>query len=303
MLKRWWIYLSEQFPPVLNILFALILYLDLSFMLQAMLGMGNLTITTDILPGVATIVLILLYYRICDEFKDAEVDRKYFPERPIPSGRVLMEDLKVLGWITVITLFCINFIWPVALIPFLILFIYAYLMGKWFFLESAISGNRFLAFITHGPISIIANLYILAIICRRIHEPILTADTLFIAVWFSLASFALEFARKTRAPFEEEEGYQTYSALIGFKGSVAVAASFVILQFILLMAKQDSLHLSGIFLSFYSLIVIGHLISLLKFVMVPEKGTKGLRTVTEIYTTLTYVGILAELIISRGVAW
>src|SRR5690606_2728888 len=42
-------------------------------------------------------LLVFLQLRIADEFKDAEDDRRYRPERPVPRGLVSLRELLAVG--------------------------------------------------------------------------------------------------------------------------------------------------------------------------------------------------------------
>src|SRR5262249_51736925 len=130
MLKRWWIYLNEVFLPGSRTIAAVLLVVGIQCLYQGLLGRHPLMLTWDTAAAVVTIVLILLYYRVMDEFKDAETDRKFFPNRPVPSGRVTFRDLKVLMWMTFAALFALNFAWGLVIVPFLILFGFSVLMHK-----------------------------------------------------------------------------------------------------------------------------------------------------------------------------
>ncbi len=85
--RRLWIYQSERFPLVkTSILLAA--FSSASINVSAFLGGSPL-------PGlptylVAFVVLLIFFFqlRACDEVKDAEDDRLYRPERPIPRGLV-----------------------------------------------------------------------------------------------------------------------------------------------------------------------------------------------------------------------
>ena len=47
-----------------------------------------------LLLGVWSYFAVPLMLRLMDELKDADIDRELFPDRPLPSGRVLESDIK-----------------------------------------------------------------------------------------------------------------------------------------------------------------------------------------------------------------
>ena len=155
--NRWWVYLSEVFLPFSRLLTVILMYLAMHGMFQSTVNDHPIIITLDMIPGVLTIFLLLLYWRIADEFKDHEVDKKFFPDRPIPSGRISILDLRILLGIITTIFIVTNLVWNLVLGWFAILFVFTVLIHFWFFLEELISSNRLLAFITHSPFSLLTN--------------------------------------------------------------------------------------------------------------------------------------------------
>jgi hypothetical protein len=299
MLSRWLIYLNEVFLPGSRILVSLVLAVGVQCLYQAMLGKAPLVLTWDTLAAVATLVLVLLYYRVQDEFKDAATDRKFFPNRPLPSGRVRFGDLKVLMWTTFVLLFAINIAWGLVILPFLVLFGFALLMHKWFFMEKYIASNRLLAFVTHAPVSLIGNYFVIAVYANRFNAPLLTFSALIAAVWFALPSLAWEIARKTRAPFEEIPGYQTYSAMIGSTNSAMLSIAFVLAQCVLTLF----LPLSPAYIGLLIVVTMGYVAWFVRFAWKPAIGSKTLRPVAEIYGLVSTVGLIADLGMTHGILW
>ncbi len=300
MVRRWWIYLREVFRPGARTLFSLALYLGIQLTIQSLRGKAPLEVTGDVGPGVLTLVLVLLYYRLSDEFKDAETDRLYFPERPVPSGRVRLEDLRALLRLTVAALVALHAIWGRARLAFAALLGFAWLMRRWFFLEGVLSRNRLLAFATHAPVSVIANVFVLAVYCNRTGEPLLARDALLVAVWFALPGYAWEIARKTRAPAEEQPGYQTYSGMLGARGSALLALAFVGGHVAGFVAAAPRLAWSPALVLAVGAAAAGAGAVLLRFVADPDTGSRRLRPATELYGFVTAVALIADLIARRG---
>jgi 4-hydroxybenzoate polyprenyltransferase len=122
----------------------MLLYAGNMFLFQAFLNQHPLILTPDILPGVTTLVLMFLYYRIQDEFKDQETDRRFFPNRPVPSGRVRLQDLKILMWISIALMVAINIFWGAALGMFFVFLGFSVLMHFWFFMKKRYQATGFL---------------------------------------------------------------------------------------------------------------------------------------------------------------
>src|SRR5690606_5018273 len=104
--------------------------------------------------------LFSLLLRVMDEFKDYQDDLKNFPERPLPSGRVLKSDLKVLGWLCVAGGFGLS-LWEVHVAGYaLVVLLFSYFMLKWFFREAEIRASLPLALLTHHPIVLLHFAYL-----------------------------------------------------------------------------------------------------------------------------------------------
>lgn len=299
VIQRWWIYIWEGYLPVSRIAACMLLYIGVMFLYQAQLDRSPLVLTPDMLPGVTTLVLMFLYYRIQDEFKDRETDRTFFPHRPVPSGRVTLADLTALIWVDFAALFALNFLWGGAIGMFLVFFCFSLLMHKWFFLEKTISQNRLLALATHGPFGFISNLFVVAIFANRYNTALLGADGILAALWFSLGGFYWDIGRKTRAPHEEMQGYQTYSSIIGQRGASALALGFVCLQGLLLVW----LPVSRLYIGGFALLTLACAAFFGGFLLKPERGSKHLQLATEVFSCLVMLGMIIDLAVSRGVAW
>lgn len=178
------------------------------------------------LIGSVVLFFSLLYYRICDEFKDEETDKIFFPERPLPSGRVKKEDLKGLRLLA--GFFLLSF--PLLSLPSVLwgyfVFIDCLLMQFYFFVPKKMEKNRLLAFATHAPYAIVVNFYLVALHCLPNNIPILSSHNIALIIALSIPGFHWEVIRKTFV--RERPGYQTYSSLLGYQGAIFLSLVFFI---------------------------------------------------------------------------
>jgi 4-hydroxybenzoate polyprenyltransferase len=154
--------------------------------------------------------------RIADEFKDYETDLKLFPERPYPSGRVRKTDLIVLLVFVSAVAAALNVLFMNNPVFFAILVGYAVLMSVWFFSRHRIQKSLLLALVTHNPVQLVLNLYIISFACIKYGLPIFTFDNVVIAFTLYFPGLIWEVSRKIRAP-EDETEYVTYSKIFGYK--------------------------------------------------------------------------------------
>jgi 4-hydroxybenzoate polyprenyltransferase len=229
MLSRWWIYLKEMYQPSSRLLFsALMTYLTWKLWPGPKQDLSWISLTASAL----TYALMILYYRICDEFKDLETDRRFFPDRPVPSGRVSLRDLFFLRHTVSALAFLLQVFVPYAFLPFLIFWLFSWGMGRWFFMPRLLSENRLLAFLTHSPVGFIGGFYLLAAMVRD-HGPLLSSASLALVAVLNMPGLAWEILRKTRSPLAEQEGYQTYSQILGTGCALFIAGLFITTTMIL----------------------------------------------------------------------
>jgi 4-hydroxybenzoate polyprenyltransferase len=299
LLKRWWIYISEVYPPGLRLAMSLMFYAGVTFLYQGLVSRSPLVVNRDLLPCTATVFLMYFYFRLQDEFKDRDTDRMFFPHRPVPSGRVSLADLRILMAVNFAALLVLNLLWGRAVGMLLVFLGYGMLMHNWFFMEKLISENRLLALATHGPFGFIANLFIVAVYVNRYEAPIELPAAILASLWFGMTCFYWDLARKTRAPREEMPGYQTYSAMIGYKGSSALTLAFILVQGLLLAFFP----VSRLYTAAFWLCAAGLAAVFIRFLRKPDRGSGQLQPAAELFTAAVNLGIIADLIISRGLAW
>ena len=96
LLQRLWIYQGERFPLAKT---ALLLGVFASAGINLSAHLSNRTLPSWPSYVVALLVSVIFFFqlRACDEIKDAEDDRLYRPERPVPRGLVSLRLIVALG--------------------------------------------------------------------------------------------------------------------------------------------------------------------------------------------------------------
>lgn len=216
MLKRIGIYLKEMFPPLPRFFVGAVIFFEIYFVLLLNYGVTDFTVGLQEAVGVFTVTAFLMVLRIADDIKDAEADKRLFPQRPLPSGRVKRSDLKVLLALVTGLLLLVNILFMNNLLWFFFLFTYGVLMSLWFFQRDKIQNNLLLAVVTHNPVMMVLNIYIISFTVIKYDLPGLTLITVLLAFTLYFPSLIWEVARKIRAPQEETE-YVTYSKIYGYK--------------------------------------------------------------------------------------
>ncbi len=216
MLGRQWLYLSEMYPVPSRLLVAAILWFEIYFVLLLNYGVTQFRIGLPEAVGTWTVFAFLLVLRIADDVKDYDTDQRLFPHRALPSGRVDRRDLAVLLTVVVVVTTLLNVAFMNNLVFFAFLFVYGTGMSLWFFAKSKIQPNLFLALVTHNPVLMVLNVYVISYGVIAYGLAPFTLTTVLLAWTMYFPGLIWEVARKIRAPQEETE-YVTYSKLWGYR--------------------------------------------------------------------------------------
>ena len=216
MLKRLSIYYKERFPIPSMLLVGVIIFLEIHFIILLNEGVTAFRITVQEGIGAFTVFAFLMWLRVADDLKDFETDQQLFPDRPLPSGRVYKKDVMISCSIVQAITLVLNILFMNNLIFFAILYLYGYLMSKWFFQRAKIQPCLPLALITHNPVQMIINLYIVSFtVIKYDIRPVTLVNIL--ALWtLYFPALIWEISRKIKAPRDEND-YTTYSKLFGYK--------------------------------------------------------------------------------------
>ncbi len=248
MIKRLHIYFKEMYPIIPRLALGLIIFGEIYFIVLLNYGVTDFQIGIQEVIGGFTVFSFLLWLRIADDFKDYELDCRLFADRPLPSGRVKKKDLAVFVIILIAVTVVLNIIFMNNFRFFLFLYVYGTLMSLWFFQRKKIQKSLPLALITHNPVQMIMNIYIISFTCIKYHLQGLTWIN-FLAAWtLYFPALIWEVSRKIRAPQEETE-YVTYSSLFGYKkatGFVLILTLVDILTNVLLVWNLNKISVAAL---------------------------------------------------------
>jgi len=237
MIKRLNIYLNEMYPVIPRLILGFTMFFEIYFLVILTNGtFKGLHINLQEIIGAVTVFGFLLSLRIADEFKDYETDLIMFPQRSYPSGKVKKKDLIILLTTVCVVIIALNLFFMNNLIYFAILVAYGILMSVWFFSKYKIQKSLPLALITHNPVQLILNLYVISFTCIKYNINIFTLNNMIILLTLYFPGLIWEVSRKTRAPKDETE-YTTYSKLFGYKKTT----KFIMLVMVLDMVTSSIL--------------------------------------------------------------
>ena len=231
MLKRLYIYYHERYPIFLRMLLGVIVFCEIYFIVLLNLGVTKFNLGIQEIVGGYTIFAFLLWLRVADDLKDYETDKKLFPDRPLPSGRVKKSDIVISCIVVQAIAFILNFLFMNNIIFFLILYGYGYLMSKWFFQRAKIQPSLPLALITHNPVQMIVNLYIISFTVIKYNLDWVNITTICTLFTLYFPALIWEVSRKIKNP-KKENDYTTYSKLFGYKRATRFVAILTIMDII-----------------------------------------------------------------------
>ena len=218
-LKRLNIYFKEMYPIIPRLVLGFIVAMEIYFIVLLNQGIVDFTFGIQEIICGFTVFSFLCWLRIADDFKDYELDCRLFAHRPLPSGRVTKKDLRVFATILIAFTLLINFIFMPNFLFCLILYTYGSLMAVWFFQKHKIQKSLPMALVTHNPVQMIMNIYIISFVIIKYNLEIFTLHNAMAVFTLYFPALIWEVSRKIRAPKDETE-YVTYSKLFGYKKAV-----------------------------------------------------------------------------------
>ena len=161
-LKRLHIYFKEMYPIIPRLILGYIVALEIYFIVLLNQGVTSFTFGIEEIVLGFTVFSFLCWLRIADDFKDYELDCRLFAHRPLPSGRVTKKDLGIFAGILIAFTVLLNVLLMRNFVFCLILYSYGSLMAVWFFQKHKIQKSLPMALVTHNPVQMIMNIYIIS---------------------------------------------------------------------------------------------------------------------------------------------
>jgi 4-hydroxybenzoate polyprenyltransferase len=233
---RLWIYQAERFPIFKHGL--LIAAFGASGVCVSALLRGSQARPDPAAIAVSIGVLFLLFFqlRVADEHKDAEDDRRYRPERPVPRGLVSLMELRALAFVAAgAQALLVLWFHPPLFLALALVWAWMVLMTAEFFAPAWLKARPIVYMVSHMVIMPLIDLFATACDWMPSGEPQNKDFTIGLGAFLVLSFFngtALEIGRKTWAPEDEREGVETYSKLwgsarAGFAAACAILAALL----------------------------------------------------------------------------
>ncbi len=237
-IQRLFKYSTERFPILQNGLLITVFTFSAASFSRLCRGQTDFIIPSHFIAGAVTAIGFFLLLRIADEFKDFDDDCRFRPYRAVPRGLVSLKELAIVAGVVILVIIIINsIVMPVMLIAVLVVFFYLALMTKEFFIPVWLKKHPFLYMISHMIIMPVIDFYATGLDWINGHAIPSEGLCLFLVISFS-NGIVLEMGRKIRAHDAEEEGVETYSALIGDRRATVIWISIILITFAIAVAAS-----------------------------------------------------------------
>ena len=224
---RLWVYQAERFP------------LLKTAVLCAVFAAAGISVSAHLagrpLPGLATFAVaafvttaLFFLLRVADEVKDADDDRRYRPERPVPRGLVSLPLLVGLGAGAAAAAVAAAAALSAGLVVFLAIVLgFMALMAVEFLVPRWLKARPVAYLVSHMAVMPLIDLYVTATEWWPAAGAPPRGIALFLALSF-VNGCVLEIGRKTWAPASERPGVESYSRLWGPRRAVLVWLACVV---------------------------------------------------------------------------
>ncbi|WP_336096346.1 UbiA family prenyltransferase [Roseovarius sp. CH_XMU1461] len=234
LLARLWIYQSERFPLKKTVPLLLV-FSAASICVSARLADRPLPEWPAFVVGFVLAMALFFQMRVCDEFKDAEDDRRYRPERPIPRGLVSPAEVLGLGLLTLPLAVAAVWAWsPPVLWCLLLVWVWLAAMTAEFGVPAWLKARPVLYLVSHMAIMPLIDLLLTSIEWRPAGG---AAAELWLFLTLSFVNgCVLEIGRKLWSPDNEIDGVDSYSGLWGYRRAATLWLGCVALSLVFLVA-------------------------------------------------------------------
>jgi 4-hydroxybenzoate polyprenyltransferase len=173
--------------------------------------------------GALTALVFFFVLRVLDEHKDAETDRRWRPELPVPRGVISLAELRGIAVGAVAAALVLNaLVAPVMLLPCLLVAGFAALMTREFFVGEWLRARPAAYLVSHMAIMPLIDGYTTGLDWLAAGKPPGGVGLWLFLVATFLNGTVLEIGRKIRAPEDEREGVDTYTRVWGVRAAPAV---------------------------------------------------------------------------------
>jgi 4-hydroxybenzoate polyprenyltransferase len=289
LIRRLWIYQTERFPLVKTAIL-IAAFSAASINVSALLGHRTLPGPLTYVAAFVVMFIVFFQLRACDEVKDADDDRTFRPERPIPRGLVTLH--LIVGIAVSLVPVGLAVAWSLSawlLIPLAVVWLWLALMTAEFGVPAWLKARPMLYLVSHMMIMPLLDLFVTACewLVRNGTPP--AGLLLFLALSF-VNGCVLEIGRKLYAPESEREGVETYTALLGVHAAANLWMACLAASLCLLIAVGFAVGTPGLVAAVGALAAAAPLALAIKFKATPTlKGQQRMDLAAGLWVFTCYM--------------
>ncbi len=288
--SRLWIYQRERFPLVAYAPMVIVFTASAAYYSRFARGAEGFIPWPVFLVGAFTALTFFAWLRILDEHKDAEVDRRYRPELPVPRGLVTRAELRRVGGVALAAALLLNVLVAPQLLGAVALIVaYAALMTREFFVAEWLRSHPVAYLLSHMMILPLIDFYTTGLdwLAAGIAPP--AALGLFLALTF-LNGIVVEVGRKIRVPEAEREGVDTYTAVWGLGVAPVVWVMVLLGTAVVAGAALLAVGASGAELGILALLALAAIMPAVRFLRAPSASlSRQIEAASALWTIAMYL--------------
>ena len=251
--------------------------------------------------GAATALVSFFVLRVLDEHKDADVDRRYRPELPVPRGLVTLRELRWVGGVAVTAVVVWNaLVAPVLLGPLVAIAAWMTLMTREFFVREWLRRHAAFYLVTHMAIMPFIDFYTTGLDWWVAGRALPRGLTLFLAVTF-LNGLVVEIGRKVRAPGDEREGVDTYTRAWGLRAAPIIWVAMLVASTLVAMAALGHVSARPVLAITLGAVALLCVVPGVAFVVAPEtRWARRVEIAGQFWPLVTYLTLGLVPFMARG---
>ncbi|MBN2893311.1 MAG: hypothetical protein JXL97_15675 [Bacteroidales bacterium] len=259
LLSKLYKYQKERFP------LQILIFTTISSVLASATVTNSKSDIKEIILVFLSAIFFLFHVRVIDESRDAEYDKKFYPDRPVQTGFISIRELFFADFLGLAFFLIVAVIYGNAsFILALAMLLFTTLAWKDFFLQKFFLNKPMLYHIINSPQMIMLQLFIFAIFTDSFS---MTKSMWLLAGLAYINIFVLEVIRKIKRPDKSGKAGDVYTKSLGFKGALIFTLFLTIISGILFVLLLNELNpisktflISGIsILTIFIFSILGHL--------------------------------------------
>lgn len=288
--RRFAAYQRERFPFAAYVPLVAIFTFSAAAYSRLVRGAPGFVPLDRFLVGAFTALAFFFLLRVLDEHKDAEVDRRYRPELPVPRGLLSLGELRRIGGGAIALAVLLNaLVAPVLLWACLAVAAWAALMTKEFFVPRWLRAHPAAYLLTHMAILPLIDGYTTGLDWLAEGAAAPAGLWLFLLVTF-LNGIVIEIGRKVRAPGGEREGVDTYTSAWGTRRAPLVWLATLAATAVTAWLAARHVGIGGAAAGILALAALAAAAPALSFLRAPGAGAaKGIETAAGAWSIAMYL--------------